>query len=193
MPASKASPPIASRVPGALAVTDQWPHGVLLLVNRTCLLKRRDALPHRAALASRDRLGTPDKPAHRLPRLRGKASRTRQKPHLHARTSVPHSMRSLKPAEMADAENALPASRAKPGAERHVVASSTLARNASASWPSGIMIAVSEPLYSAGLRHSIRAPMPRTARRVASAWRWWRANTLASPPRAASSIASCSP
>ena len=49
--------------------------------------------------------------------------------------------------------------------------SSTTLRSASASWPSGIITAVSEPLYSAGLRHRTSSPQARTARRVASACR----------------------
>ena len=63
-------------------------------------------------------------------------------------------------------------------------------RSRSASCPWGIRTAVSELLYSSGLAHRISRPHARTARRVASACRSWRANTFARP--SSSSIASAS-
>src|SRR5436190_595023 len=80
--------------------------------------------------------------------------------------SVPQSMRSLKKPRW-PMRNTLPASRPRPVPSDRSKRSSTLRRKMSASWPSGITIAVSESLYSSGFRHSISSAHARRERLLA--------------------------
>src|SRR5258708_37849361 len=76
----------------------------------------------------------------------------------------------------------LPASLLKPAPSDISNLSSTILRSASALPPGGIITAVSALEYSAGLRQRISRPQPRTARRVASAWRSGRGGAVRRPP-----------
>ena len=83
---------------------------------------------------------------------------------------------------------------AQAGAERHVEALEDDRAHHIGVVPSGESTAVSEEEYSAGIwSRSTSSPQARTARRVASACRVWRAKTFASPSSRSMSIASFRP
>src|SRR3954465_11462836 len=102
-------------------------------------------------------LVTPFEEFHRRIDAAGPARHARRgKTHLDARQRS-HQGKLVALAEVADAKH-LAGNLAEAGAERHVVFSSTVLRNLSASWPGGISTAVSTGENSDGSRHSTSSP-----------------------------------